>query len=588
VSLAPLDSKAAIESICSPSVHTVGLRLPDIFLSYGHDDVQTAKRFAESFEREGISVWWDASIRAGEAFDAVIESALKGAKAVVVLWSKTSVQSRWVRAEATLADRNRTLLPAMIEACERPIMFELMQTADLSHWSGEASDRTWQAFLADVRRFVGASEVAPGAQMPSQVKISAVGILGPRPPSDHRPSLAILPFTNRSGERADDVFADGMVEDLIAALSLSGGVKVIAQSATIVYRKNVSDLRSIGRELGVRYMLEGNVRRLGANLRVTAQLVEAEDGAVLWLQKFDRPLTDLAALQEQLVTEVAGHLGVQVGRAEMEKALKKPGDLTAWEAVMRSEATMNSMTGNGLSNSIAEARNAVAIAPDYALGHAALGEALSLANWVVNGGRDEAMKREARVHAERAVTLDASHPVVLGRAAQTLCLCGAWREGLKCAQRAVALNPNIAASHAAMIMSCMYFKRSDELIAHLDAYDLLAPRDHVSHIRLLQRGGAHFMAGRHEQALQAVEGSLLLYPTFIFALKDVAIYSERLGLHEQARDAIRELRAIEPAATLELHEARSRSSLLPPDMAADMHAIFSKLWLETPLEPPGT
>ncbi len=100
----------------------MGSRLPDIFLSYGHDDVQTAKRFAESFEREGISVWWDASIRSGEAFDAVIENALKGAKAVVVLWSKTSVQSRWVRAEATLADRNRTLVPAMIEACERPIM----------------------------------------------------------------------------------------------------------------------------------------------------------------------------------------------------------------------------------------------------------------------------------------------------------------------------------------------------------------------------------------------------------------------------------------------------------------------------------
>jgi TolB-like protein len=562
--------------------------LPDIFLSYGHDDVQTAKRFAESFEREGISVWWDASIRSGDAFDAVIENALKSAKAVVVLWSKTSVQSRWVRAEATLADRNRTLVPAMIEACERPIMFELMQTADLSRWSGEASDRKWQAFVADVRRFVGASEVAPGLNMPPQVQAPAAVSAEPPPPRDHRPSLAILPFTNRSGERPDDVFADGMVEDLIAALSLSGGIKVIAQSATVMYRKNVSDLRSIGRELGVRYMLEGNVRRMGANLRVTAQLVEAEDGAILWLQKFDRPLTDLALLQEQLVTEVAGHLGVQVERAEMEKALKKPGDLTAWEAVMRSWANIAGMTGGGLSNSIAEARKAVAIAPDYALGHAVLGEALSVANWVVNGGRDEDMRREARVHAERAVTLDASHPVVLGLAAETLCLCGSWREGLRCAQRAVALNPNLAVSHAAMIISCMYFKRADELIAHLDAYDALAPRDYVSHIRLVQRGVAHFMAGRYEQALQAVEESLLVNPTFIFALKDVAIYSEKLGLHEQAREAIRELRAIEPAATLELHEARSRSSLLPPDMAGEMHAIFSELWRETPLEQAGT
>ena len=494
------------------------------------------------------------------------------------------MQSRWVRAEATLADRNRTLVPAMIEPCERPIMFELTQTADLSRWNGDASDRTGQAFLSDVRRFVGAGGAQPVPQVPPLAAVSS----NRAPSTDDRPSLAILPFTNRSGERADDVFADGMVEDLIAALSLSGGIKVIAQSATIVFRKNVSDLRSIGRELGARYMLEGNVRRMGANLRVTAQLVEAQGGAILWLQKFDRPLTDLAALQEQLVTEVAGHLGVQVGRAELERALKKPGDLTAWEAVMRSEASMAAMTGDSLSTSIAEARRAVAIAPDYALGHAALGEALSIANWVVNGGRDEAMRREARAHAERAVTLDASHPVMLGLAAQTLCLCGSWREGLRCAQRAVALNPNIAASHAAMIMSCMYFKRSDELIAHLDAYDALAPRDYVSHIRLLQRGVAHFMAGRYEQALQAVVESLLLNPTFIFALKDVAIYSEKLRLHEEAREAIRHLRAVEPAATLELHEARSRSSLLPPDMAAEMHAIFTKLWLETPLELSGT
>jgi TolB-like protein len=101
------------------------------------------------------------------------------------------------------------------------------------------------------------------------------------------------------------VFADGMVEDLIGALSLGGAIKVIAQSATVVYRKNVSDLRTIARELGVRYLLEGNVRRVGAALRVTAQLVEADSGTILWLQKFDRPLTDLAALQEQLVTEVA-------------------------------------------------------------------------------------------------------------------------------------------------------------------------------------------------------------------------------------------------------------------------------------------
>jgi TolB-like protein len=555
--------------------------LHDIFLSYDHEELATASRFAEAFESQGLKVWWDATLRSGEAYDQVIEKALKDAKAVVVLWSKKSVESRWVRAAATLADRNRTLVPAMIEQCERPIMFELTQTADLSRWTGEANDRAWQSFLADVRRFVGVGVSGPSA--PAKPEGAAV-IASPQPSRDHRPSLAILPFTNRSGERVDDVFADGMVEDLISALTVRGELKVIAQSATLVYRRNVSDLRAIGRELGVRYLLEGNIRRVGANLRVTAQLVEAENAAILWSQKFERSLADLGALQEALVTEVAAVLGVQMERAEMERALKKPGDLTAWEAVMRAMATSTSFSGNNLPLSVVEARKAVAIAPDYALAHSTLGIMLAFANWYIHGGQDEAMAREARTHAERSLALDAGNPVVLSMTAQTLCMCHLWREGLRCAQRAVDVNPNIAASQAAMIMSCMYFKRPDELIAHLDAYEALAPNDRLSYLRTLQRAGAHFMEGRYQQALECAEQSALISPTFSFALKDVAIYAEKLGLHDEARDAIRRLRAVEPTATLELYEARSRSSLLSPDMAADMHAVFSKVWQETPLE----
>src|SRR5262245_45199168 len=114
---------------------------PDIFLSYNREDQARAKMFAEAFEGQGFSVWWDVGLKTGEAYDEVTEAALRGAKAVVVLWWKKSVVSRWVRAEATLADRNKTLVPCMIEACERPIMFELTQTAELGHWQGDAGDR---------------------------------------------------------------------------------------------------------------------------------------------------------------------------------------------------------------------------------------------------------------------------------------------------------------------------------------------------------------------------------------------------------------------------------------------------------------
>ena len=127
---------------------------PDIFLSYNREDQATAQRFAKAFEAQGLSVWWDATLRSGEAYDQVTEKALREAKAVVVLWSKRSVDSRWVRAEATLANRNQTLMPVRIEACDLPIMFELTHTADLSHWKGEAGDPAWRTFLADVRRSI--------------------------------------------------------------------------------------------------------------------------------------------------------------------------------------------------------------------------------------------------------------------------------------------------------------------------------------------------------------------------------------------------------------------------------------------------
>jgi pSer/pThr/pTyr-binding forkhead associated (FHA) protein len=135
---------------------------PDIFLSYNREDQVVARRFAEAFAELGFSVWWDVTLRAGQAYDEVTEAALRAAKAVVVLWSKRSVASRWVRAEATLGDRNGTLLPAMIEPCERPVMFELTQTANLSHWQGEADDPAWLAFIEDVRRRVGVSVTESG------------------------------------------------------------------------------------------------------------------------------------------------------------------------------------------------------------------------------------------------------------------------------------------------------------------------------------------------------------------------------------------------------------------------------------------
>ena len=186
---------------------------PDIFISYCRDDQGMARLFAEAFTQEGLSVWWDAALHSGQTFDEVIEKELRAAKAVVVLWSPRSVASRWVRAEATLADRSGTLAPAIIEPCDRPIIFELTHTVDLSHWNGDVSDDAWRNFVSDIHRLVEskrAAEAAGGPSAPSPVAEARRAPARPAPPPQPAGGM------NRI---ANDALAGGNVEGLISALT---------------------------------------------------------------------------------------------------------------------------------------------------------------------------------------------------------------------------------------------------------------------------------------------------------------------------------------------------------------------------------
>lgn len=164
----------------------------DIFISYSREDRPAARHFAESFTKEGFSVWWDAALRSGETFDEVIEKELRAAKAVVVLWSPRSVASRWVRAEATLADRANKLVPAIIEACNLPIIFELTHAADLANWTGDTSDSGWQGLISDIRRMVGGDYEVAGAyaKPPAPITKEEPVVVSPAPPASEQPKAA--------------------------------------------------------------------------------------------------------------------------------------------------------------------------------------------------------------------------------------------------------------------------------------------------------------------------------------------------------------------------------------------------------------
>ena len=163
----------------------------DIFLSYSREDRTAARHFADSFASEGFTVWWDAALRSGQTFDEVIERELRSAKAVVVLWSPRSVASRWVRAEATLADRRNKLVPAIIEACDRPIIFELTHAADLADWTGDTSDIRWRTLVNDLRGLVGGGEDFEAAQ-PAAAKPAPEPEPAPATPAPQRPADPIV------------------------------------------------------------------------------------------------------------------------------------------------------------------------------------------------------------------------------------------------------------------------------------------------------------------------------------------------------------------------------------------------------------
>ena len=546
--------------------------MPDIFLSYNREDQAVARLFAEGFEAEGLDVWWDVTLRSGEAYDEVTETALKTAKAVVVLWSPRSVVSRWVRAEATLADRNKTLLPVMIEPCERPIMFELTQTADLGHWRGDQGDGGWRTLVADARRFVERDRQPAPAAAPPAPAVTTRGLRG------GVPSLAVLPFANRSGLPEDEVFAFGMVEDIIDAMSQGVEVRVIASSATARFRAGaIPDLDAMARQLGVRYVLEGNVRRVGQDLRVTTQLVDASSGAILWTQKFDRPLGQLADLQEELVLEVASHLRTQSHRLEIERALRKPGNLTAWEAVMRSIAAYRRMSGPALMQAIVEARTAVEIAPDYALAIALLAQTQGvLYNQVLPPDDTEA--RRIRDLAEQAVALEPDNPVVLSTAAGAFSTTGFPDRALTVAERAIGVNPNNEFAHFARGQAMALLGRTEEAVASFDRERQLAPGHPVLWISYLWRAAACIRGDRWEEAGDAYRHSLLLTPDNAAPHIGLAIVLFHLERRDEAIHHVRIGRKAEPETQLALWRLRYNRTHADAPSGPTCDTVLCALW----------
>jgi TolB-like protein len=406
-------------------------------LSYNRDDQQAAERYARAFEAMGLSVWWDVALRSGEIYDEVTEAALRGAGAVVVLWSKKSVASRWVRSEATLAQRAGTLAPVMIEPCERPVMFELAQTADLSHWKGDPTDPSWLAFVGDVERLAGRSEDL--GSTPVQLATGAEFKL----PS--KPSLAVMPFISISGAD-EEHFADGIVEEISTVLSRYSSLFVIAGQSSLSYRGTTKPAQQIARELGVRYLLEGSVRKAAGRVRISAKLVDAAAGEQIWADRFEDSSGDLFDLQDRVANAVASTIDSTIGEAEMRRSVSRPASSPdAYELTVRANALLGRYERPSVLEALDLAEKAAALDPTYAWAISIVGfchATLALHGW----SEDPAASREYAVElARKAMKLAGDDQMALTVTAGLLVTAGD-DIGLasRLIERALSLNPEKA------------------------------------------------------------------------------------------------------------------------------------------------
>ena len=394
-------------------------------------------------------------------------------------------------------------------------------------------------------RFVAAVQEEAAAAAPNPVR--------PAPPAlPDRPSIAVLPFANMSDDPAQDHFTDGMVEDLTTNLSRLHWLFVIARNSTFAYKGRAVDARRIAEELGVRYVVEGSVRRDGDRVRVTAQLIEAETGRHVWADRYDRAVTDIFAVQDAITDTISAVLEPEISHAERERARRRPPDnLGAWELYQRGWWHLLRRNRENLAEARSLLREAVALDPNFSSAHAAL--AIS-AFWLITHGiatDADATRAELLREATLAVDLDARDPLAQSALGVAFMETGKFDEAIAAHRVATTLNPN-----SSLGQWCFGYalNRADRYAEALQRFDLalrLSPRDPGTWSYLTLRASALYNLGNYAAAAAAArEATRAPVVDLIWPLVHLAASLGRLGQHDEAARAIEALRRLRPGLTI--------------------------------------
>ncbi|MFK7957631.1 MAG: TIR domain-containing protein [Lysobacterales bacterium] len=365
--------------------------MADVFVSYSRKDRDRVRPLVDALEHAGLSVWWDRDLISGEDFGRAIEREISAATAVVVVWSKHGAESQWVRDEASLAQRQNKLFPVSIDTTVAPLGFQQLQSLDLSAWNGDPEFPELQLLAQRVggkQDEKPAKPVVPnketrGALFNGVLAVLLLGCvalawfgLGEKSgiersdPKQHDAiRLAVLPFSNLSNDAEDELFVDGLSEELLNRFSAVVGLQVPGRTSAFRFKGKTGDPQSIGRSLKVEYLLEGAVRRSGDVLRVTCALIEPVTGFTRWSQTYDREVSDIFQVQDDIARAVVNQL---LGAIEYEATYLK-----SEQVGVSADAHIQYLEGRALwsrrsSAATEKFRKAIAIDPEHALAQAYL------------------------------------------------------------------------------------------------------------------------------------------------------------------------------------------------------------------------
>ncbi|MFI4949839.1 MAG: TIR domain-containing protein [Caulobacterales bacterium] len=365
--------------------------MAEIFVSYARSSEAQAHRLAEALRGAGYGVWRDDQLPAHRAYADVIEERLRAAKAVIVLWSADAAKSQWVRAEADVARAAGTLVQLTLDGAALPLPFNQIQCADFRDWAGETDHLAWRKVLASVEHLVGRDAVG------------AASAAAPPPPSQALAAkerlLAVLAFDNLSNDPEMAYFSDGVSEEILQTVGKLPGLKVVGRSSSFQFRGAEKAVARVAADLQATHVLDGSVRRSGDRVRISASLVECRGQTTVWSERFDRDLSDVFALQDEIATAVAEALELAFSPTDRGRKV----DPKAYDLYLRARSISGAHMREPEAIELLQA--ATARAPDFAEAWASLAAALALS--ACEAGPDAPADRARALEAaERASALN--------------------------------------------------------------------------------------------------------------------------------------------------------------------------------------